>query len=188
MSKLTRSAYGLTTDADEWYLRGLCRGQNADWWVMNHGIPSSRNRRAIEFCGACPVRERCRDDMLALPKPTGVIAGGWRWNAHAVPTPYPGDEHLLPRPVVSLVRKKPRRRGTNRPTPAAGRKFITAGRLRLTGVPRGAVAREVGCSPNYVDKAARVLTLAPELLPDLEAGRVSIETAVRRARERAVAA
>lgn len=92
---MARSAYGLSTDSDDWYRRGLCRGQNADWWVVNHGCLTLRNRRALQFCGACPVRERCRDDMRSLHKPTSVIAGGWRWDSDSHPTPHPNDEHMV---------------------------------------------------------------------------------------------
>lgn len=100
-NRMSRSTHGLDGGGDgpNWRLSGLCISPDvdSDAWITN-GRLTPANLGARRVCGLCPVRERCRDDMLDArytPHPWSVIAGGWWFRQKKPPVPYPGDEHLL---------------------------------------------------------------------------------------------
>lgn len=94
-----QSTHGLG-NGDDWWNRGLCRGQDPALWE-SEGHLTDANRRALAMCRACPVRPLCRDDYLrARHRPRGIIAGGWRWDQGGDATPHPGEEHLAPAPCL----------------------------------------------------------------------------------------
>jgi hypothetical protein len=66
----------LATDAPE-----ACTAPDVDPNWFDSAAPRQDRRRAAALCHACPVLRSCRRDAeRRLPRPTGVILGGLRWD------------------------------------------------------------------------------------------------------------
>jgi hypothetical protein len=198
MSTMTRSAYGLDSGTDnDWWRRSLCaeRGRDREAWVTAHGGLTADNREARRLCDQeCPVRTACRDDMLnpRTPRPCQEIRAGWWWKATGQPDPNPDDAHLLP-PSASGAPPKPSRNASrtgraHQQRMESVQRLLNAGRMRLAGESAAAVALRCGYRTQTVHGAARILLYGADLVPLLEAGRMTIDAALQVVRERRDAA
>lgn len=79
MSRMTRSAYGLTLDrGEDWRTHGLC-SENPDMWCSPRGDSIAL---AQHTCWKhCPVRRQCAAEGEKTPRELrrGVIYGGHRF-------------------------------------------------------------------------------------------------------------
>jgi hypothetical protein len=179
---MSRSAYGFSAGGTEgWHTRALCAGKDPKMFVVTSGGRSAANDRALLLCGACPVRESCRDDMRR-GDPRAIIAGGWAWNFRGVPIPYPGDEHLL-RSAEKPAPTPTRRGGWRRPTKVTAERFLAAGeRLWVHGEDIATVVAQVGLSKAMAYSARQIYRDVPHLIPKIRAAEISVAAALQEAR------
>ena len=85
-SRQTAPAYGLALPFDltgapsardladgDWRLAATCRGRDHEWWFAKP--TSTRSRRAVQLCEACPVRRQCLAAGLLFGEEFGVWGG-----------------------------------------------------------------------------------------------------------------
>lgn len=70
---MSRSAYGLSTPVDEWWLQAQCRKEDPDLFFRDG---NEARAEALHIClNHCPVLEQCRREARANP-PVGAVQGG----------------------------------------------------------------------------------------------------------------
>lgn len=80
MSRMTRSAHGLSTPVDGWWSRGACRSEDPELFFRE-----SDRSEALHICRRhCPVLAECKADARALSPRHGVQAGE-AWTANGTP-------------------------------------------------------------------------------------------------------
>lgn len=67
------------TEIYDWQMQGACRGMDSAFFFHPEGergpARASRETRAKQVCGGCPVLEQCRRHALTVHEPYGVWGG-----------------------------------------------------------------------------------------------------------------
>lgn len=75
MRDMKRAVYGVPAFSpnDQWKAKGLCRSEGEPrWWFPEPPFKAAKEKKAVEICQRCPIREKCRDEALAARETAGV--------------------------------------------------------------------------------------------------------------------